>query len=195
MKKDTVEEKELTEFQKMAGLNVNEYTEKKNNLTYLSWASAWREFCKVYEHAHYNIKEWEGKPYFYDQHLGYLVGTEVDNGNGQVKRMYLPVMDSSNKAMKAEEYTYKVKEYYNYKWTGKYIDKRVEPATMFDINTAIMRCLTKNLALFGLGLYIYAGEDLPEDNSDTPKVPEVIPEPTPEEKAKVVKGNIQEFNL
>jgi len=70
--------------------------------------------------------------------------------------MWLPVMDGANKAMKATAYTY----------TTKYGEKNVEAATMFDINKTIMRCLTKNLAMFGLGLYIYAGEDLPEvDNS------------------------------
>jgi hypothetical protein len=67
--------------------------------------------------------------------------------------MWLPVMDGANKAMKAEAYTY----------TTKYGEKDVEPASMFDINKTIMRCLVKNLAMFGLGLYIYAGEDLPED--------------------------------
>jgi hypothetical protein len=59
-------------------------------------------------------------------------------------------------------YTYKVKEYKDGKQTGNYIEKHVEPASMFDINKTIMRCLVKNIAMFGLGIYIYAGEDLPE---------------------------------
>ena len=63
--------------------------------------------------------------------------------------------------MKSERYTYQVKEYKNGSWTGGYIEKPVEAATMFDVNTAIMRCLVKNIAMYGLGLYIYAGEDLP----------------------------------
>ena len=67
--------------------------------------------------------------------------------------MWLPVMDSANKAMKSEGYTYDTR----YKK-----DIPVEPATMFDVNKTIMRCLVKNLAMFGLGLYIYSGEDLPE---------------------------------
>ena len=71
--------------------------------------------------------------------------------------MWLPVMDGANKSMKDEPYTYQVKEYENRKWTGNYVDKAVEAATMFDINTAIMRCLVKNIAMFGLGLYIYSG--------------------------------------
>ena len=65
--------------------------------------------------------------------------------------MQLPVMDSKNKAMKAKAYTYKT----------KYGEKRVEPATMFDLNKTIMRCLVKNMAMFGLGLSLYQGEDLP----------------------------------
>src|SRR5699024_11992265 len=67
--------------------------------------------------------------------------------------MWLPVMDSSNKAMKSKPYTYDTKNRKNI---------QVDKASMFDINKTIMRCLVKNLAMFGLGLYIYAGEDLPE---------------------------------
>ena len=67
--------------------------------------------------------------------------------------MHLFAMNGANKAQKHVEYMYKT----------KYGDKSVEPATMFDVNTAIMRCLTKNLALFGLGHYIYAGEDIPQE--------------------------------
>jgi DNA-directed RNA polymerase subunit RPC12/RpoP len=67
--------------------------------------------------------------------------------------MWLPVMDNANKSMKLEAYTYNTRQ-------G---DKTVEAISMFDINKAVMRCLVKNLAMFGLGLYIYAGEDLPED--------------------------------
>ena len=72
---------------------------------------------------------------------------------GITHEMWLPVLDEKNKAMKNKLYTYKT----------KYGEKEVAPATMFDINKTIMRCLTKNLAMFGLGIYIYAGEDLPED--------------------------------
>ena len=73
--------------------------------------------------------------------------------NGLTHTMWLPVMDGANKAMKSEGYTHDTK----FKK-----DISVEPATMFDINKTIMRCLVKNLAMFGLGLYIYSGEDLPE---------------------------------
>ena len=150
-------------FEKLLATNVNEYTEKKNGLTYLSWVYAWKEFKKVYPNADYQIVHFDGRPYLYDENLGYMVETIVRTGEDDTEHtMWLPVMDGANKAMKAKPYTYKVKKYENYKWTGEYEDKEVQPATMFDINTAIMRCLVKNIAMFGLGLYIYAGEDLPD---------------------------------
>ena len=81
-----------------------------------------------------------------------MVFTEVTI-NGLTHMMWLPVMDGANKAMKSEGYIYDTKHKKGL---------TVEPASMFDINKAIMRCLVKNLAMFGLGLYIYSGEDLPE---------------------------------
>ena len=151
-------------FEKLLATNVNEYTEKKNGLTYLSWVYAWKEFKKVYPNADYKIVHFDGRPYLYDENLGYMVETIVRTGEDDTEHtMWLPVMDGANKAMKDKPYTYKVKKYENYKWTGEYEDKEVQPATMFDINTAIMRCLVKNIAMFGLGLYIYAGEDLPDE--------------------------------
>ncbi len=149
-------------FTELNSINVNEHTEKKNNLTYLSWSWAWAEVMKKYPSATYKIRTWDEKPYLYDAKLGYLVMTSVTIDD-VTHEMWLPVMDGANKSMKDEPYTYQVKEYENRKWTGNYIDKTVEAATMFDINTALMRCLVKNIAMFGLGLYIYSGEDLPEE--------------------------------
>jgi hypothetical protein len=142
-------------FKKLNAINVNENTEKKNGLTYLSWAWAWAELKKAYPDATYKIRQFDGKPYLYDENLGYMVMTEITIDN-ITHEMWLPVMDSANNAMKSTEYTKKT----------KYKEVPVLPATMFDINTAIMRCLTKNIAMFGLGLYIYAGEDLPEDDAE-----------------------------
>lgn len=159
---------ELTHFNKLFSVNCNDKTEKKSNgstqLTYLSWTYAWQEVKKVFPNAKYEIEKFgENRlPYVYDERTGYMVFTKVEI-EGIEHEMWLPVMDSANKAMKDKPYTYKVKEYKNYKWTGNYLDKTVDSATMFDINKTIMRCLTKNLAMFGLGLYIYAGEDLPEN--------------------------------
>ena len=142
----------MEHFDKLYGINVNEHTEKKNDLTYLSWAWAWAEVKRVYPNATYSIKKFENSlPYVYDENSGYMVFTEVTI-EGLTYEMWLPVMDGANKAMKSAPYTYKT----------KYGEKTVEAATMFDINKTIMRCLVKNLAMFGLGLYIYAGEDLPE---------------------------------
>ena len=149
-------------FEELLKINVNEHTENKNGLTYLSWTWAWSEFKKQCPKADYEIMKFEnGLPYVYDENTGYMVFTRATDGN-EWKEMWLPVMDGNNKAMLNHPYTYKVKEYKDGKATGNYIEKNVESATMFDINKTIMRCLVKNIAMFGLGIYIYAGEDLPE---------------------------------
>lgn len=140
-------------FEELNSLNVNEYTEEREGLTYLTWSYAIQEVLKKYPSMDYKIKKFgeQQLPYVYDKETGYMVFTEVTL-EGITREMWLPVMDSKNKAMKSEPYTYETKK-------GP---KTVEPATMFDINKTIMRCLVKNLAMFGLGLYIYSGEDLPE---------------------------------
>ena len=126
----------MAKFEEVMKVNVNGKTEKKGNLTYLSWAWAWAEFKKIYPDATYEVKKFEGLPYVHDTDTGYMVYTSV-TADGLTYEMWLPVMDARNKTLMN--------------------------ATMFDINKTIMRCLAKNLAMFGLGLYIYAGEDLPED--------------------------------
>lgn len=116
-----------------------------------------RNLKKVYPDATYSIKRFEnGLPYIYDKNLGYMVFTEV-TADGLTYEMWLPVMDGANKAMLDHPYEYNVG-----KGDSKY-KKQVEQASMFDINKTIMRCLVKNIAMFGLGLYIYAGEDLPSE--------------------------------
>ena len=150
-------------WQVLSAINCNEKTEKKNGLTYLSWAWAWGIVKENYPDASYRVITYDGKPYLFDEHLGYLVTTEVTI-NGETIPMNLPVMDGANKAQKHTPYTYEVNKYEYVNGRRQVVgkeEKTVEPATMFDINTAIMRCLTKNLAMFGLGHYIYAGEDLP----------------------------------
>ena len=154
-------------FTILNGINVNKYVEKKNGLSYLTWSYAWSEVKKIKPDAIYNIKKFGEKqlPYVYDEETGFMVFTDVTI-DGITHEMWLPVMDGANKAMKAAPYTYQVKEYKGGKWTGGFTDKSVDAADMFDINKTIMRCLVKNLAMFGLGLYIYAGEDLPEEEAD-----------------------------
>lgn len=161
--------KEIREkFAELYSLNVNEYVEKKQGLSYLSWSYAWAEFKKIYPDATYEVKKDEnGRCYFGDENIGYMVYTSVTAG-GLTYEMWLPVMDNANKAMKLNAYTYTVADWqYDYAQGKKVkvgdIEKTVEAVSMFDINKAVMRCLVKNLAMFGLGLYIYAGEDLPED--------------------------------
>ena len=147
-------------FNELIKIDVSKHIEKKNKLTYLSWAWAWQYVKEKYPSANYKVVNFDGKPYLYDENLGYLVCTEVTI-EGETIPMSLPVMDGANNAMKAQKYSYQVAEWKNRQKTGKMIDKWVEPATMFDINKTMMRCLVKNLAMFGLGHYIYAGEDLP----------------------------------
>ena len=148
-------------FSTLSDLNVNERTEKKKvqgkELTYLSWPWAWAEVKKRYPDAHYNIwRNAAGLPYTFDPQTGYMVYTDVTI-EGITHMMWLPVMDGANMAMKAEPYQYTTK------YNGT---KTCGAASMMDINKTIMRCLVKNLAMFGLGLYIYAGEDLPEGEQE-----------------------------
>lgn len=131
-------------FNEVYKIDVSDKTEKKGNLTYLSWSFAWAEFKKVYPDANYKINRFDGTYCTGNEKMGYMVQTEVTAGE-QTYEMWLPVMDMRNNAI-------------------------LQPK-MTEINKAIMRCLTKNLAMFGLGLYIYAGEDLPEvdDGEEKPK--------------------------
>ena len=182
----------MEHFNKLNAINVNDHTEEKDGLTYLSWAWAWAEVKKAYPDATYTIKRFDGKPYLFDAELGYMVFTEMTIEN-HTHEMWLPVMNGAKKSMKNVAYTYDVKKFVWDKaerkkvWNGEYEQKTVEAATMFDINTAIMRCLTKNIAMFGLGLYIYAGEDLPE--GETPER-----EPQPQSTKPVAKAKTQAKN-
>ena len=129
----------MGKFEEVYAINVNDKTEKKGSLTYLSWAFAWAEFKKVYPEATYKVNEFDGTFCSGNEKMGYMVQTQVTAGD-RTYEMWLPVMDMRNNAI-------------------------LQPK-MTEINKAIMRCLTKNLAMFGLGLYIYAGEDLPESEEN-----------------------------
>ena len=149
-------------FQTLFEINLNNHIEQKKELNYLSWPYAWAEVKKRFPDATYKIHLFGEKqlPYVFDENVGYMVFTSVTI-NDLTHTMWLPVMDSANKSMKSKSYTYSTK----YKK-----DIIVEAATMFDINKTIMRCLVKNLAMFGLGLYIYSGEDLPETEENEDKI-------------------------
>lgn len=146
-------------FEILSNVNVGSHIEKKNGLSYLSWPYAWAEVKKIFPNATYKIKLFGEKslPYVYDENTGYMVFTSVTIDD-ITHEMWLPVMDGANKTMKSVKYTYDTKYRKNIP---------VEAATMFDINKTIMRCLVKNLSMFGLGLYIYAGEDIPESEKET----------------------------
>lgn len=165
-----------TVFETLSAIDCAEHIEKKNGLSYLSWAWAWQIVKKNYPDASYSHTTFDGKPFFFDEDLGYLVETIVTI-QGETLSMQLPVMDGANKAQKNKPYTYKT----------KFGDKSVEQATMFDINTAKMRCLVKNLAMFGLGLYIYAGEDIPPAIDRTPALKEKLNKCSTVEELKLLK--------
>ena len=171
-------------FEELNAINVNDKTEKKKSggteLTYLAWTWAWAEVKKRYPDAHYEIMMHDGLPYVYDENTGYMVFTTVTI-DGISHMMWLPVMDGANKAMKSKPYTYSTK------YNG---EKTVEAATMFDVNKTIMRCLVKNLAMFGLGLYIYAGEDLPETEAEEQKTAQEVAKKKLE---KIDAGQIEEL--
>jgi hypothetical protein len=127
-------------------INVNDHTERKGNLTYLSWAWAWAEVLKIDPTARHTVHEWANLPVCYLKNGTAMVKVSVEI-KGDIKTCLLPVMDNRNRSI-------------------------VDPDS-FAVNTAIMRCLTKCIALFGLGLYIFAGEDLPEGEKPEPD-PEVL---------------------
>ena len=159
-------------FEELSAINVNDHKEEKNGLSYLSWAWAWSEFMKVCPEASYKIKTFDGKPYLFDEKLGYMVFTSITVGD-DTKDMWLPVMNETNKAMKDHPYKYLIKRRNKHTGLEEMIEKTCEAATMFDINKTIMRCLVKNISMFGLGLYIYAGEDLPEEEPKEISIPDL----------------------
>jgi hypothetical protein len=165
-------EKETSLFERLQAVDVSKYVEKKQGLTYLSWAHAWRIFKEHCPDATYSIGEYHGTP-----ELGYMCNTSV-TAEGIKHCMWLPVMDAANKAMKDEAYTYETR-------SG---ERSVAAASMFDINKTAMRCLVKNLAMFGLGLYIYAGEDLPVA---PPSPPKPAPEPPQLKLVKLLADNAE----
>ena len=144
---EKIEEKNY--FEKLNSINVNDKTEKKNGLTYLSWAWAWGEVKKLFPDATYKIYETTNPQgyvcnYFTDGKTCWVKTGVIINELEHIEE--LPVMDYKNKSIP------------------------LEAVTSFDVNKAIQRSLTKAVARHGLGLYIYAGEDLPEEESKENKI-------------------------
>lgn len=145
-------------FEALNSINVNGKTEQKNGLTYLSWAWAWGEVKKLFPDATYTIYEnANGWNYHTDGKTCWVKTGVTVNGIEHIE--YLPVMDFRNKSIPADS------------------------VTSFDVNKTIQRSLTKAVARHGLGLYIYAGEDLPEAEANEPK-----PTPTCENCGSVILG-------
>jgi len=148
-------------FEVLNSVDVSKHIEKKNNLSYLSWAWAWAELKKRYPDSTYTIYEDNnGRFYHTDGSTAWVKTGVTVNGIEHIE--YLPVMDYRNASIPL----------------GK--------ITSFDVNKAIQRSLTKAVARHGLGLYIYAGEDLPSDNgSDAePTTPKTTKSKTAKAEAK-----------
>jgi len=120
-------------------INVNDHTEKKNGLTYLSWAWAWAEALKADPKATFKVEMFDGTPLM-PVGGSFMVWITVTMFDKPMTCM-LPVLD--------------------------YRNKPISTPNSFDVNTSIMRCLVKAIAMHGLGLYIYAGEDTPPDEVRT----------------------------
>ena len=147
-------------------LNVNEHVEKKQNLSYLSWAWAWAEALKADPAASFEVKTFKHDEYTEVPYMG-VNGTAMVWVTvtlfGKPMTCFLPVMDHRNKPITNPD--------------------------AFQVNTAIMRCMTKGLALHGLGLYIYAGEDLPEGDAEPVIVKAITPDKTATVDVEVNTGN------
>ena len=132
-------------FTDLYSVDVGDKIEQKNGLSYLSWSWAWGEVKKRYPDATYTIYENnDGWNYHHDGHSCWVKTGVTINGIEHIE--YLPVMDYKNRSIP------------------------LDAVTSFEVNKAIQRSLTKAIARHGLGLYIYAGEDLPEDESKKPHV-------------------------
>lgn len=155
-------------FDTLNAINVNGHTEKKNGLTYLSWAWAWAEVKKKYPLATYTIYEnAEGLNYHHDHKTAWVkTGVTID---GLEHIEYLPVMDYKNKSIPLEQ------------------------LTSFDVNKTIQRSLTKAAARHGLGLYIYAGEDLPEDDTQPQTQPKQVKMATSEQFVQLTELGVNDF--
>lgn len=151
-------------FAKLSQVDITNKVKLKQKLSYLSWADAWLEVVKIYPEASYEVIKNDSYLPFFESEEGYMVFTKMTINN-LTHEMWLPVMDSSNKAMKKEKYSYEVKDWDETKKQKKEVmkNKFVEKASMFDINKSIMRCLVKNIAVFGLGLSLYNKDDIKEN--------------------------------
>ena len=151
-------------YRVLSKINVNEHTEKKNGLTYLSWAWAWDTLMSLYPDSYTDIKRPEtGLPYWSDSNTCWVdvSVTVVWNGKERERKEVFPIMGYKNKSIPADK------------------------VTSFDVNTALQRAWTKCIARHGLGFYIYAGQDLPNEETEAEKAKQNAPI-TSEQVAKVL---------
>ena len=155
-------------FNILNAVNVNQHTEKKNGLTYLSWSYAWAEVKKKFPDANYTIYEDQnGCIYWTDGKTCWVKTGVTIEGIEHIE--YLPVMDFKNKSIPLEN------------------------ITSFEVNKAIQRSLTKACARHGLGLYIYAGEDIPEeDEEEKARREEEANKPIDKIQVKTISGMIEQ---
>ena len=136
-------------FAVLNNIDCSKKIEQKNGLSYLSWAWAWAEIKKIHPQANYKIYETEtGINYWTDGRTGWVKTGVIIEDIEHIE--YVPIMDFKNRSIP------------------------LESITSFDVNKAIQRSLTKACARHGLGLYIYAGEDLPESEKTKSKIPEKL---------------------
>lgn len=149
---DRMAETPVNYFTELNSIDVSKHTEKKNGLTYLSWPWAWGELKKRHPDATYTIYEnRDGWNYFHDGGTCWVKTGVTVNGIEHIE--YLPVMDYKNKSIP------------------------LGSVTSFEVNKAIQRSLTKAIARHGLGLYLYAGEDLPDTDDGTAEAKKTTAKP------------------
>ena len=137
-----MEQKKMSAFEELSKLNVNDKTEKKNGLTYISWAWAWSELKKRYPDSSYRVYEnADGWMYHTDGRTAWVkVGVTID---GAETVEYLPIMDVRNRSIPLKD------------------------ISSMDANKAVQRAVTRAIARAGgLGLYLYAGEEIPEEDEE-----------------------------
>lgn len=158
-------------FTELNGINVNDKIEKKNGLSYLSWAFAWGELKKRFPDSTYTVYENEkGWNYFTDEQTCWVKTGVTVNGIEHIE--YLPVMDFKNRSIP------------------------LGSVTSFDVNKTIQRSLTKAVARHGLGLYIYAGEDIPsESDGNVAANKAMTKKPEEQDYRSMLRSLIKDFNL
>lgn len=137
-------------FETLSIVDVRNITSNKQGQKFISWSDCWNGVKKLYPTAKYEVLENKDELPYFESNMGIFVKVKVIIED-ETQLMIMPVLDSINKAMKLEQYSYMTKN-------G---ERTVNACTSFDINTSIMRAVVKCCALFGFGLNVYRGQDFP----------------------------------